>query len=741
MTMKTSKSRWVPLFWSLAILLTTSVVITGCKKDKDPDITPELTVPATIGILKAGGPADIQVACNMKWTVTDETADKSWYTLSTTEGEGNGTVVFTATANTASGNRTATLTFTAGTLTKQTVVTQDPGDKTLDVSPASLTAAYAGEAKQLAITSNVAWTATSTATWIMLNPASGNNNGTVTVTASASTVAEARIDTITIKSEGLTDRKVVVEQAPAPGMVNVSPASLEFNNRGEAKNGNKTVTLTSNGGWTASSNDSWIDLSAASGTFNGTLTVTLNEWNKGLSARTATVSVVTADHAATATFKVVQTPETPQALLVEDFEGSAFEVGQPSDLASDWMVSTTTNFKWTVGSVTGNKYLLADASNGTVGQDYEIWVISPALNLTAATDKKAAFHSFVGKYVSGSSLDIFLLDSKVPATTTPLTARIAAAADTTTGGESSWIPSGDIDLSAYTGTKYIGFRYKAKGTGGASGVKSTYYRIDNFTFGTTAMPLLSTTPASLDFVAAGEAKQIKIDGNVNWTISNSSATWCTLSTNSGTSGATTVTVTAVANTGGSRAGTLTISAGTLTTRVSVSQAASAILAEWDISTAVSGSYSLSSTNGASILSFTRPSGVDPIREIAKMPAYMFVQNWDYSLKDAWIFEVNPTVTFTGGNVRISVPAYANAGGPRDWKVQWSLTGTSGWTDATDATYTVTTGKTTKVKTMTIGTTTGKFYIRLVVDSDTNVGGTSGILGQSRLADKIIIEKL
>jgi uncharacterized protein (TIGR02145 family) len=90
--------------------------------------------------------------------------------------------------------------------------TEDPTPE-LAVDPTSISATAAEGSYAIAITSNVAWTTTKDAEWLLLNPASGEGNGRVTVNvADNGTIAE-RIANITVTAGELTET-VVVRQSP-----------------------------------------------------------------------------------------------------------------------------------------------------------------------------------------------------------------------------------------------------------------------------------------------------------------------------------------------------------------------------------------------------------------------------------------------------------------------------------------------------------------------------------------------
>ncbi len=122
------------------------------------------------------------------------------------------------------------------------------------------------------------------------------------------------------------------------------------------------------------------------------------------------------------------------------------------------------------------KYIQATAHGGKA-EDYELWVISPGFNLDAASHKTfsvdiakvytketTTFKAYVLQCVNGETVR------------TPITVPMPGASE----ADHTFFPSGNIDLSAFTGVVYIGFEYIAKG-----GMQnSTTWRLDNFEFGT-----------------------------------------------------------------------------------------------------------------------------------------------------------------------------------------------------------------------------------------------------------------
>jgi hypothetical protein len=354
------------------------------------------------------------------------------------------------------------------------------------------------------------------------------------------------------------DIKVVSFSGTPGSSLNISPTSANFTDAG----GTENVTITSNTAWTITPDAAatWAAVtSSLTGSNNGAFTVTVTA-NTG-AQRAATITVKTNDNAVTRTFAITQAaPETPQASLLENWESG--EAGQGKSAAiNGWKfekVQGDDDKIFELREYSGNKYAYASAHNGTAA-NYELWLISPALDVTNAATKTMSFKTVGGYFNATSSLEVYLLNSKSAGTAngTKLTARIAESTDPLNGSYTDWIFSGEVDLSSYSGTKYIGFRYVAEG--GAS--KSTTYEIDDFRFGATAPKELTVTPASLSFSAAGEDKSFNITSNTAWTITpDAAATWAAVTPSLTGSDNGAVTVTAAANTGStSRSATITVS--------------------------------------------------------------------------------------------------------------------------------------------------------------------------------------
>jgi uncharacterized repeat protein (TIGR02543 family) len=198
----------------------------------------------------------------------------------------------TVTANSANVSptpRSATVTVSATGATDQTVTVTQAGTVTLSVAPSTVSlAAASGSNGTFNITSNTSWTISDNGSWLDVSPVSGSNNAPVTVTANSANVSPTpRSATVTVSATGATDQTVTVTQAGAAAYLNLSTTTVSV---AAAANSTGTFNITSNTSWTVISNQTWLTVSAASGSDNATITVTA-EANSSASSRIAAVNV------------------------------------------------------------------------------------------------------------------------------------------------------------------------------------------------------------------------------------------------------------------------------------------------------------------------------------------------------------------------------------------------------------------------------------------------------------------
>ncbi|MCM1004877.1 MAG: DUF5689 domain-containing protein [Prevotella sp.] len=137
----------------------------------------------------------------------------------------------------------------------------------------------------------------------------------------------------------------------------------------------------------------------------------------------------------------------------ETFDGS-------TNIPTGWTeLKVQGNKAWYITSFNNNNYASMTGYKGTA--PFESWLITPAINASQLAEKVMSFDTQVNGYGSTTSkLEVYVMTSADPATATmtKLNPTLATAPDS---GYSSWVNSGSIDLSSFSGIIYIGFCYSA----------------------------------------------------------------------------------------------------------------------------------------------------------------------------------------------------------------------------------------------------------------------------------------
>ena len=198
----------------------------------------------------------------------------------------------------------------------------------LAVSTSSITFDAAASQQTVNVTANCDWKVSCSASWLTINPMSGNANAQLTLSAQENTTTTQREATITVTGGGFT-RTISVSQRGADVKLTVSPQTLEFSYKAEEK----TVAITTNDAWTITSNQVWCTVSKASGRNNENITVKVNQ-NNSPDSRTANVKITAGGKTETVT--VTQTGGTlPVVSNLNVTDITAYDASCTFDATSD----------------------------------------------------------------------------------------------------------------------------------------------------------------------------------------------------------------------------------------------------------------------------------------------------------------------------------------------------------------------------------------------------------------------
>jgi hypothetical protein len=391
------------------------------------------------------------------------------------------------------------------------------------------------------VNSNINWDVTENEDWLN---AFKLNNTTVQVDYSENSENSIRSGLINIISDELSDRIISLSQENCVVLpsLSVSKTSISLDYISGASG---TFNITSNTSWTVTDNASWLDVSLASGSNNGTITVTANSANTGTSPRTAIVTI-------TGTGVTNKTVTITQS-------GSG----------------TTANLGYTEVYNTVSTGLSRKAMPVTFSE-------SGSINSISIYHDGGAGNVLLGVYSDQSGLPASQLgvtpSTVVNSTAGWQTVSLSNPVAVTSGQKVwlAWVFQNGIATRYTTGTPGRALSSATWSSGlpatfGTSSTAGTKYSIYcTYTKGT---PELSVSPASISLVSgSGASGTFNITSNTSWNITGG-ASWLDISPVSGTNNGT-VTVTAnSANTGISeRTATLTIAGTGVTSKtVTVTQ--------------------------------------------------------------------------------------------------------------------------------------------------------------------------
>ncbi|MDE6277502.1 MAG: choice-of-anchor J domain-containing protein [Muribaculaceae bacterium] len=147
-------------------------------------------------------------------------------------------------------------------------------------------------------------------------------------------------------------------------------------------------------------------------------------------------------------------PSDPVDGINENFDSS-------TSIPAGWtQVQVAGNKSWYVPTFNGNNYAAMTGYKGTA--PFDQWLLTPAIDMSKLAEKSLSFDTEVNGYGSTTSVfEVYVLDSANPETAALKTKLSPAIAKAPASGYSDWVASGALDLSAFSGTIYIAFRYSA----------------------------------------------------------------------------------------------------------------------------------------------------------------------------------------------------------------------------------------------------------------------------------------
>lgn len=314
--------------------------------------------PPTRSFTKDGGGGSILTSGTGTWTATNNVA---WITITPrTSGNAGESCIYVVGSNFSADTRQGVITIGGKTHT----VTQTGYSATL--SPSSATVDLNGATGSISITvdAGVAWSASSSANWVTVNPASGTSSGSVSYTVAPYGGVTTRTTSLTIAGKTFSVTQTGTD-------VNISPKSAEKAYSSDVVQ--VQVTALSSTTWNVTPNASWISVVDAGNKF-GDSTVTLAVGtNPSYLERTGTVSI------GSATFTIVQAGTPNPILDIIPKEATADPVGAYGNVA----VLATPDAPWSAQSL--SPWIIVSQGASGAGNGNIQYVASANPNLTNRT--------------------------------------------------------------------------------------------------------------------------------------------------------------------------------------------------------------------------------------------------------------------------------------------------------------------------------------------------------------------
>lgn len=329
-------------------------------------------------------------------------ATAAWLTLGPVSGKDTGTIVLTATAGSLAGglyNTSITMSAagaTAVTIPVNLTVAAASVPPVIRTSPASLSfTAELGGSNSSSQTVSIfntggglfTWTASENAAWLSISSTSGTGNGSLTATATTGSLTAGTYNAlITVSAPNAAPVAIpvtVTVTAPSPTLT-VSPTALTVTGiQGGTNPASQTVTVNSNGNWTAGSSAGWLSLNPSSGTGNGSIAAHVALSSVVVGPNTATITVtsggVTRTIAVTLTVSAASLTAFPNSVAYTATQGAANPSAQTIAISSNGTWSASEGVSWLSLSPTSG------SNNGTITASVNTATATQGNNSTTVT--------------------------------------------------------------------------------------------------------------------------------------------------------------------------------------------------------------------------------------------------------------------------------------------------------------------------------------------------------------------
>lgn len=282
---------YVPILLGIMFLCACS----GGDDGDDPVVSSDIlnVDPGALTLNGNSGSGNLNIQANCHWKIEKRlNGGEDWLSVEPEDGTNNQIVTVKAISDNPSATSTRQMTLTIksdGGISRNIIVTQNPSQEILTVSPLTLSFDYSGGTKEFTISTNASWTISgANYNWFTLSRKEGQGAQTIQVNVYENTSeTETRTATLTIlTNSGKTANLTIVQEYNSSITLDVTPLSVTAS----APKASYEVQITGNAAWTATSNQSWANIDKSSGSGAATLNIHCDD-NTTLTERTAIVTV------------------------------------------------------------------------------------------------------------------------------------------------------------------------------------------------------------------------------------------------------------------------------------------------------------------------------------------------------------------------------------------------------------------------------------------------------------------
>lgn len=236
----------------------------------------------TVSFNSYGGEKSLTIQSNDSWQVVSK---PEWVNISTTLGNGNGTIQISTSENNTTTAKRGEIVITSKDDVASVTILVEQEAKYVDYSDATLTYGYNPGSQQISFKTNGNWSLTKEGDWFSVDKATGSGDATLVITVEENTSADSREGTISLL---IVDKVFIIRILQECKYLSLSSSGFTFS----ADSGNTKLTVESNTQWTARiiDGDDWLSVSPTGGNNNAELTINVTE-NKTIAARSGKIEL------------------------------------------------------------------------------------------------------------------------------------------------------------------------------------------------------------------------------------------------------------------------------------------------------------------------------------------------------------------------------------------------------------------------------------------------------------------